>query len=426
MREILTTTADEAARATHFVQRTSPLGGAIFSPTLVLGFLGHPQAPLEAFTPTAATLGVSLTPQALAQRLTAAAAACLEQGLTAAISRVMAAEPVALPWLARLPAVSLQESSTMVLPDALAPVWQGCGGRTPSHPSAALTLQVPLALRTGCLAGLQLQDGRASERSAAAPDLPVGALRIAELGSWRVEAFQALQQQGRCWLSRLQTPTAVYDPGGHRQDRLELLAAQPPETVELPILLGEGHRLPARLCAVPVPADVAATRRQRLRAAARKKGRHVSARCLALAAWTLLVTTLPPARFTLHEALVLGRVRWHIALLLKLWKSHGHVDESWSTTPWRIRCEVSAKLLALLIQHWLLRVSCWAYPHRSLTTAAQTMQTHALPLARAFATVRRLGTALLTVKRCLAAGCRMNRRKKQPNTYQLLLEMTSP
>jgi hypothetical protein len=32
--------------------------------------------------------------------------------------------------------------------------------------------------------------------------------------------------------------------------------------------------------------------------------------------------------------------------------------------------------------------------------------------------------AIATVKRCLAAGCRMNRRKKYPNTYQLLLDAT--
>ena len=59
MREILTTTADEAARATRFVQRTSPLGGATFSQTLVFGFLGNPRATLEELTQTAATLGVS-------------------------------------------------------------------------------------------------------------------------------------------------------------------------------------------------------------------------------------------------------------------------------------------------------------------------------------------------------------------------------
>ena len=37
LREILTTTAAEAGRATRFVQRTSPLNGATFSQTLVFG-----------------------------------------------------------------------------------------------------------------------------------------------------------------------------------------------------------------------------------------------------------------------------------------------------------------------------------------------------------------------------------------------------
>lgn len=51
-RELLTSTANEAARATHFVQRTSPLSGATFSQTLVFGLLGHPQATLEELTQT--------------------------------------------------------------------------------------------------------------------------------------------------------------------------------------------------------------------------------------------------------------------------------------------------------------------------------------------------------------------------------------
>src|SRR5215475_11107272 len=71
MRETLTTTANETARATHFVQRTSPLGGATFSQTLVFGFLNNPQTTLEELAQTAAALGVSITPQALDQRFTA-------------------------------------------------------------------------------------------------------------------------------------------------------------------------------------------------------------------------------------------------------------------------------------------------------------------------------------------------------------------
>ena len=158
--------------------------------------------------------------------------------------------------------------------------------------------------------------------------------------------------------------------------------------------------------------------------AARAKGRQVSATRLALAAWTLFVTNVPAERLTLREALVLGRMRWQSELLFKWWKSPGRVDESRSTQPWRILCEVYAKLLAMLVQHWVFLVSFWAYPDRSLTKAAQTVQKHALHLASAFTSVRRLGQTLRTVKRCLAAGCRMNRRKQHPNTYQLLLDAT--
>jgi Transposase DDE domain len=426
MREILTTTADEAARTTRFVQRTSPLSGATFSQTLVFGFLGNPQATLEDLTQTAATLGVAISPQALDQRFTASAAACLHQVLLAAIARVITAEPVTIPLLQRFTAVYVQDSSTLVLPEVFAAQWHGCGGSTASGTSAALKLQARLEMCTGRL-DVQLQEGRASDRAAVLPGpLPAGALRLADLGYWSLGAFAALAQHEVFWLSRLQMQTAVYDATGARRELLELLETQPTDTIELAVTLGESQRLAARLLAVRVPPDVAEARRRRLRKAARDKGRQVSATRLALAAWTLFVTNVPTERLTLREALVLGRMRWQIELLFKLWKSHGRVDESRSTKPWRILCEVYAKLLAMLVQQWVFLVSCWAYPDRSLTKAAQTVQKHALHLASAFARVKRLAEALLTVKRCLAAGCRMNRRKKHPNTYQLLLDATGP
>jgi hypothetical protein len=196
MREVLTTTADAAAKATRFVQRTSPLGGATFNQILVFGFLGNPQASLEELTQTAATLGVPITPQAFDQRFTHAAAACLAQVLRAAITRLIAADSVAIPLLERFTAVWVQDSSIIVLPEALAAVWQGCGGTTTSSTAAALKLQVRLELRTGQLERPQLQDGRASDRAALVPTtLPSGALWLADLGYWSLDTLQPLDQQ---------------------------------------------------------------------------------------------------------------------------------------------------------------------------------------------------------------------------------------
>jgi hypothetical protein len=124
--------------------------------------------------------------------------------------------------------------------------------------------------------------------------------------------------------------------------------------------------------------------------------------------------------------MVLGRVRWQIELLFKLWKSHGHIDASRSTKPWRIVCDVYAKLLAMLLQHWVALIDLWGYPDRSLVKAAKTVAKYALHIATSLWSRKRTTETLETISRCLSAGCRIERRKKHPNTYQLLLAITEP
>jgi hypothetical protein len=138
-----------------------------------------------------------------------------------------------------------------------------------------------------------------------------------------------------------------------------------------------------------------------------------------------LVTNVPPAQLTLREALSLARVRWQVERLFKLWQGHGHIDESRSTKPWRLLCEAYAKLVALLVPHWVFLVRGWTAPERSLMKAAQTVQQHALHMASALPRWPRRLIALTPVAPCIAAGCRMHRRRQQPNTSQLLLDETS-
>ena len=66
-------------------------------------------------------------------------------------------------------------------------------------------------------------------------------------------------------------------------------------------------------------------------------------------------------------------------------------------------------------------MGCWAYLDRSLSKAAQTVRKLALTLALAFRLRTRLEEVLTTIQNCLAVGCRINKRKQKPHSYQLLL-----
>jgi hypothetical protein len=432
LQTVLTTTAEAAARATGAVRRRSKLGGAGLVQTLVLGWLHQPAASLGQLGQMAATLGVAITPQGLDQRFTPQTADCLERVLAAAVREVVASAPVAVPILARFSAVTAQDSSTIALPAALADRWRGTGhGTDPTAAtSAAVKLQVRVDLCTGRLEGPLLEDGRAADQVAplqaqrVAP-LPPRALRLSDLGYFSLDVLQALAAERVYFLSRLRVQTAVHDGAGQRLDVVARLRRGGPGAVDLPVQLGAAHRLPARLLAVRVPPAVAAERRRRLKAEARTKGQAVSQARLRWADWTILVTNAPAALLTVDEALVLVRARWQIELLFKLWKQHGLVDEWRSARPWRVLCEVYAKLLAMVIQHWLLLVSCWPHPDRSLVKAAQTVRSYALLLASALAGVLPPVVALEQLCRSVGLGCRLNRRRTAPNTYQLLLALDS-
>jgi hypothetical protein len=134
------------------------------------------------------------------------------------------------------------------------------------------------------------------------------------------------------------------------------------------------------------------------------------------------VTNVPVDLLTLDEALILLRARGPLELLFKLWKSLGRLDDSRSAQPWRQLGELYAKMLALLVQHWLLVLSCWQYPDRSLTQAAQTIQRYATSLALALRSLQRLQEVIASIQQCLQTGCRITRRRKHPCTYQLLLD----
>src|SRR5262245_2124931 len=131
MHTVLTTVADQAARATGFVRRQRQLTGASLVQALVFGWLDNPRASLEDLAQAAVTAGPPVSPQGLDQRFTPPAADCLRTVLPEAVRQVLEAQPQALPWLRRFTGVYLLDGTTIALPACLAELWPGCGGSTP-------------------------------------------------------------------------------------------------------------------------------------------------------------------------------------------------------------------------------------------------------------------------------------------------------
>lgn len=421
LEEILGSAADDLARSTGFIQRQRAFSGSQFARTLVFGWLENPHATCDELADFASELGLTISPQGLSARFSQPAVAFFEQLLQLALAQLIAADPVAVPLLARFPAVLLHDSTTISLPDLLAEQFRGCGGSR-GRVAAAIKAHLRLELRTGCLEGPLLQDGRAHDRAVGFRRRPEpGSLLVRDLGFFQLDELAAEAGSGRYWLSRLKPRTAIWHQG-ERVELSQLLEAQQGEQVELAVELGLKQRIACRLLAVRVPQEVAEQRRRRLRKEARDKGQTVGAERLALCEWTILVTNVPAEMLSLVEALVLLKLRWQIEVLFKLWKSHGGVDKLRGRRAERLLVELYAKFLGRLVEHWLLLTGCWQQVERSLLKAAKRVRVAARRLAEALSDGQKLRAELERVVEKMQRAARQARRQKEPNAYRLLLD----
>jgi len=421
MQELLTDLAAQAAWDSGACQRSSPLSGATLVQALVLGYLADPAAALEDLAQTAALLGHPVSPQAIDQRFSQQLARCLERLLGQAVGRAAAA-PATAAVLQKFVAVLVQDSTTVTLPDALADYWRGCGSKTGRGGEAAVKFQVRLDLVSGQLCGLAVESGRDSDQVTPlqTADLRPGELHLRDLGYFDLGVLHDIAAAGAFYLTRVQDGTGLYAAAGVPLDLASLARRHVGDVFDQPILLGAKHQLAARLVMVRVPPDVAAARRRALRAKARKKGYTPSAAKRALCDWNVFVTNVSADVLDVAEVLALARARWQIECLFRHWKSDGRLARSRSRKPWRVVCEVFARLLALVIGDAQVLATCGVLLGRSLRRAWRAVRRLAGALAVALGSQRALVGVLRQLERSLRKAARLEKRRRQPSAFQVL------
>lgn len=125
-------------------------------------------------------------------------------------------------------------------------------------------------------------------------------------------------------------------------------------------------------------------------------------------------------KLSVQEALALLRARWQIELLFKLWKTQGYLDEWQGGKVERILCELFAKLIGLVIQHWVALLAWWDDPHRSLPAVCEVIRGQVPTLVHALKGRMAWRTALRLIKESVMGGCSIPARADRPSTSRIL------
>ena len=415
---------DQIARDCKVVIRERVFTGRTLLLMIVATLLRKPDAAWADFHLTAAQLGLELSQTAVEKRFAAGQPLVdfLRSALERALQKTVAAQPSSAALFQRFTAVLIGDASTIALPDELAELFQGCGGSEGTS-RASLKLQVLWDLKTGKLARPHVEAGKASDTKSpiAKAEIEAGNLLVFDLGYFDLARFASVDAKKAKFISRLLHGTDVFDSNSKPLNLLAHLRQQPTGLLEQMILLGAAARLCCRLVAVRVPEEVANRRRQQAREKAAKKGRTPSREYLELLGWSLFVTNCSGEELTWKAVVVLYRTRWQIELLFKLWKSHNRLaKQREGASALEVLAVFYAKLLGILLQHWILVATAWQVAKRSLSRAARALVEVVKEILLALGDEAALQAALLRLREVIQKLGGTTDRKKEPSHAQLI------
>jgi hypothetical protein len=435
----------QVAEIASCVRREREFNGPTLVQTFVFGFLSQPDADSTDLAQTASQCNVQVTASAIDQWLDKPQTATFFKDFIGKVAEyVVLAEAADVELLKRFSGVHLLDSTTVALPDELAHVWSGCGTDSPQGGKAVLKIQTRYDVLRGALL-VDLVPGRECDQKAEikTKDLQPNEMHIRDLGYFDLDALADIEQSKGYFVSRLMHGTIVYDLEGKRLDLLDLLRNADGD-IDRWVLVGRSKKLKMRLMARRLPDFVAESRRRKCRQKVKDKGRTATAEQLEMRSWTIMVTNAPVAALpatevlstasaaeqpatpwlSIDEAIALMRQRWQIELLFKLWKSQGKLASTRRRKAQRILCEVYAKLLALIVQHWVILYAAWQYADRSMTQASKAVHKLALALLHRLNDLLKLKEELDRIAQMAGKTSKIHRRKKKPAAFQVMDDPT--
>jgi hypothetical protein len=152
--------------------------------------------------------------------------------------------------------------------------------------------------------------------------LQPGDLVIRDLGYFVLKAFEKIAAVNAFFLSRLRYGINMYDV--KTGEKIQLLKMLNRGITDTKVLIGADAKFECRIIAIKLPEHIASERRRKAINDRDKRLNH-SNEYMDLLSWSIFITNIEKEIWNAEMIMKAYRLRWHIEIIFKGWKSHFNI-----------------------------------------------------------------------------------------------------
>lgn len=264
-------------------------------------------------------------------------------------------------------AIKIVDSTVISLPEHLKSTFRGCGG---SSSDSAVKIQLEYELFTGSFLGCEIFEGVSNDMDYL-PTLEKGIeakdLHLKDLGYFKSEHFQFIENSEAYYLSKLKSTTAIYiknenpeimSNGNAKKDslykRVDIEEIVKPlaegETIELfDIYIGKNNKFKTRLILTKLTEECKKRRENKFLKDVKKKKKKENNKSKFWNSINSYITNISGEILSKDQLHDIYSLRWQIELMFKIWKSLFKIHDVKKVKLERFQCFLYGRLTALLL-----------------------------------------------------------------------------
>lgn len=411
-------TTTKLGRETKFIERDSKLTAPLFVEALISASLSGTKVSIEEMCRFLKHKKTHITKQGLNKRFNKESSDFLKELFNEALQKFTVEQIQVFDLLKPFSGIKILDSSSIELPSSLKELYKGYGG---GASKSALKLQVMLDDTLGKIEHCAITSATKNDQSYTEhlSILKKDALYLQDLGYFKIDSFIAIQKAQAYFLSRYLPQTLLFDEQGGSFDLLNALRCTE-EWLEKTLLIGKKNKMPVRLIVQRVPDEVRDKRLKNIYKSYRKN--TPSQLVIELAAWSIYITNVPSSILKKEHIHFVYTLRWQVELFFKLCKHYAAIDTINAKNPYRILCDLYARLITLVLFLYLCAPVRWHKGRElSFPKAYKYLQTGSAYFLNALKSPYRLAQFLIQLLDDFSSlALKDKQSKKKQSSYQTI------